>query len=96
VLAGTIGAAATATMSDQVYPAINGNNVYFTESPAGGPFNTAWLGNASGATADMSATTLDTTFYGTFNPDFSQTECGSRLARARLVQFRRLRRRLTC
>jgi uncharacterized repeat protein (TIGR01451 family) len=68
VLAGTIGAAATATMSDQVYPAINGNNVYFTESPAGGPFNTAWLGNASGATADMSATTLDTTFYGTFNP----------------------------
>ena len=68
VLAGTLGAAATATMSDQYYPATNGNNVYFTESPAGGPFNTAWLGNASGATADMSATTLDTTFYGTFNP----------------------------
>jgi hypothetical protein len=68
VLGGTIGAAATATMSDQVYPAINGNNVYFTESPAGGPFNTAWLGKASAATADMSATTLDTTFYGTFNP----------------------------
>src|SRR6476661_2488091 len=68
VLAGPIGAAATATMSDQYYPATNGNNVYFTESPAGGPFNTAWLGNASGATPDMSATTLDTTFYGTFNP----------------------------
>jgi hypothetical protein len=68
VLGGPIGAAATATMSDQYYPAINGNNVYFTESPAGGPFNTAWLGNASAADAGMAATTLDATFYGTFNP----------------------------
>jgi hypothetical protein len=68
VLAGPIAAAATATMSDQYYPAINGNNVYFTESPAGGPFNTAWLGNAAAADAGMAATTLDTTFYGTFNP----------------------------
>ena len=68
-LVATIGAAATSTMSDQYYPATNGNNVYFTESPAGGPFNTAWLGNASAATAaSMAATTLDTTFYGTFNP----------------------------
>ena len=68
VLAGPLGAAPTATMSDQYYPAVNGNNVYFTESPAGGPFNTAWLGNASAADAGMAATTLDTTFYGTFNP----------------------------
>ncbi len=68
VLAGPVGAAPTATMSDQYYPAINGNNVYFSLSPAGGPFNTAWVGNAAAATADMSATTLDTTFYGTFNP----------------------------
>jgi hypothetical protein len=68
VLAGPVGAAPTATMSDQYYPSTNGNNVYFSLSPAGGPFNTAWVGNASAATADMSATTLDTTFYGTFNP----------------------------
>jgi hypothetical protein len=68
-LAATVGAAATSTMSDQYYPATNGNNVYFSMSPAGGPFNTAWLGNASAATAaSMAATTLDTTFYGTFNP----------------------------
>ena len=68
-LVAAVGAAPTATMSDQYYPATNGNNVYFTLSPAGGPFNTAWLGNASAATAaSMAATTLDTTFYGTFNP----------------------------
>jgi fibronectin type III domain protein len=68
-LAATVGAAATSTMSDQYYPATNGNNVYFSMSPAGGPFNTAWLGNASAATAaSMAATTLDTTFYGTFSP----------------------------
>ena len=68
-LVAAVGAAPTSTMSDQYYPATNGNNVYFTLSPAGGPFNTAWLGNASAATAaSMAATTLDTTFYGTFNP----------------------------
>lgn len=67
-LVAAVGAAPTATMSDQYYPAINGNNVYFSLSPAGGPFNTAWLGNASAADAGMAATTLDTTFYGTFNP----------------------------
>jgi uncharacterized repeat protein (TIGR01451 family) len=68
-LVAAVGAAPTATMSDQYYPATNGNNVYFSLSPAGGPFNTAWLGNASAATAaSMAATTLDTTFYGTFNP----------------------------
>ena len=58
-LVAAVGAAPTATMSDQYYPATNGNNVYFTLSPAGGPFNTAWLGNASAATAaSMAATTL--------------------------------------
>ncbi len=68
-LVAAVGAAPTAAMTDQYYPAINGNNVYFTLSPAGGPFNTAWLGNASAATAaSMAATTLDTTFYGTFSP----------------------------
>lgn len=68
-LVAAVGAAPTAAMSDQYYPATNGNNVYFTLSPAGGPFNTAWLGNASTATAaSMAATTLDTTFYGTFSP----------------------------
>jgi hypothetical protein len=68
VLVAAVGAAPTATMSDQYYPATNGNNVYFALSPAGGPFNTAWVGNAAAATPDMAATTLDTTFYGTFNP----------------------------
>jgi len=68
-LVAAVGAAPTAAMTDQYYPATNGNNVYFSLSPAGGPFNTAWLGNASAATAaSMAATTLDTTFYGTFNP----------------------------
>ncbi|MGZ7053432.1 MAG: fibronectin type III domain-containing protein, partial [Candidatus Angelobacter sp.] len=68
-LVAAVGAAPTATMSDQYYPATNGNNVYFTLSPAGGPFNTAWLGNASAATAaSMAATTLDVTYYGTFSP----------------------------
>jgi hypothetical protein len=68
-LVAAVGAAPTAAMTDQYYPATNGNNVYFSLSPAGGPFNTAWLGNASAATAaSMDATTLDTTFYGTFNP----------------------------
>ena len=68
-LVAAVGAAPTAAMTDQYYPATNGNNVYFSLSPAGGPFNTAWLGNASAATAaSMAATTLDTTFYGTFSP----------------------------
>jgi hypothetical protein len=68
-LVATVGAAPTAAMSDQYYPAINGNNVYFTLSPAGGPFNLAWLGNASTATAaSMANTTLDVTFLGTFSP----------------------------
>ncbi|MCU1256019.1 MAG: twitchin [Candidatus Angelobacter sp.] len=68
VLVAELGAAPSSTMSDQYYPATNGNNVYFSLAPAGGPFNTAWLGNAAAATANMSATTLDSTFYGTFSP----------------------------
>jgi hypothetical protein len=76
VLVAEVGAAATSTMSDQYYPATNGNNVYFSLSPAGGPFNTAWLGNAASVTitpgpppvGNMTSTTLDTTFYGTFSP----------------------------
>jgi hypothetical protein len=67
--AAPLGAAVTSTMSDQYYPALNGNNVYFTEAPAGGPDNTAWLGNAAVATAaSLAGTTIDNTFYGTFNP----------------------------
>jgi uncharacterized repeat protein (TIGR01451 family) len=67
--AAPLGAAVTSTMSDQYYPATNGNNVYFTEAPAGGPDNTAWLGNASAATAtSLAGTTLDGSFYGTYTP----------------------------
>lgn len=69
--AAPIGAAATSTMSDQYYPAINGNNVYFTLAPAGGPDNLAWLGNASAATnpGGVPATsTIDSTFFGAFTP----------------------------
>jgi len=70
------GAAAVATMSDQYYPAINGNNVYFAlqeAPPAPGvlpnpPDNVAWLGNASAADAGMANTTFDVTFMGTFDP----------------------------
>jgi Fibronectin type III domain len=79
VLVAEVGAAATSTMSDQYYPATNGNNVYFSLAPAGGPFNTAWLGNAGSVTVtpgvggappvgNVNSTTLDTTFYGTFSP----------------------------
>jgi hypothetical protein len=65
----TVGANAVATMSDQYYPATNGNNVYFAEQPAApGHNDVAWLGNASAATPDMSLTTLDTTFMGTITP----------------------------
>ena len=78
--AAPVGAAAVAVMSDQYYPATNGNNVYFalqqapTVPPAPPPpqDDVAWLGNA--ATADptvanpVANTTLDTTFMGTFSP----------------------------
>ena len=74
--AAPVGAAAVAVMSDQYYPAINGNNVYFAlqEAPAvppappNPPDNVAWLGNASAADPGMANTTLDVTFMGTFDP----------------------------
>ena len=74
--AAPVGAAAVALMSDQYYPAINGNNVYIAlqEAPAvppappNPPDNVAWLGNASAADAAMTNTTLDVTFMGTFDP----------------------------
>ena len=81
--AAPIGATAVAVMSDQYYPAINGNNVYFALQEAAAvppapqviPDNVAWLGNASAArtiavAADggVSNMTLDTTFMGTFSP----------------------------
>ena len=51
VLRRRLGAAAIATMSDQYYPATNGNNVYFAlqQAAGGGSYNLAWLGNASAA-----------------------------------------------
>jgi uncharacterized repeat protein (TIGR01451 family) len=63
-------------MSDQYYPATNGNNVYIAlqQAPAVPPApqvlpdNVAWLGNAAAADAGMANTTLDTTFMGTFSP----------------------------
>jgi hypothetical protein len=78
--AAPVGATAVGVMSDQYYPATNGNNVYFTlqQAPAVPPApqvlpdNVAWLGNA--ATADPTVVnptanmTLDTTFMGTFSP----------------------------
>jgi hypothetical protein len=74
--AAPVGAAAVAVMSDQYYPATNGNNVYIAlqEAPAvppappNPPDNVAWLGNASAADAAMTNTTLDVTFMGTFSP----------------------------
>jgi len=71
--AAPVGAAAIALMSDQYYPAINGNNVYIAlqQAPATPPppqDNVAWLGNASAADATMANTTLDVTFMGTFDP----------------------------
>jgi hypothetical protein len=74
--AAPVGAAAVAVMSDQYYPATNGNNVYIAlqEAPAvppappNPPDNVAWLGNASAADAAMTNTTLDVTFMGTFDP----------------------------
>ena len=79
--AAPVGAAAVAVMSDQYYPAINGNNVYIAlqEAPAvppappNPPDNVAWLGNASAADATMANTTLDVTFMGTFDPLGVQT-----------------------
>jgi len=78
--AAPVGATAVAVMSDQYYPATNGNNVYFAlqqlpavpPAPQVTPDNVAWLGNA--ATVDPTLanptanTTLDTTFMGTFSP----------------------------
>lgn len=74
--AAPIGAAAVAVMSDQYYPAINGNNVYIAlqeavavpPAPPNPPDNVAWLGNASAADPGMANTTLDVTFMGTFDP----------------------------
>jgi titin len=74
--AAPVGATAVATMSDQYYPATNGNNVYFALQQAAAvppapqviPDNVAWLGNASAADATMANTTLDVTFMGTFSP----------------------------
>lgn len=66
--AAPIGALATAVMSDQYFPATNGNNVYFTIAPAGGPDDVAWLGNASAASASMVGTTIDNDFLGTITP----------------------------
>jgi hypothetical protein len=74
--AAPVGAAAVAVMSDQYYPATNGNNVYIAlqEAPAippappNPPDNVAWVGNASAADASMANTTLDVTFMGTFSP----------------------------
>jgi hypothetical protein len=74
--AAPVGATAVAVMSDQYYPATNGNNVYFAlqQAPAVPPApqvladNVAWLGNASAADPGMANTTLDTTFMGTFSP----------------------------
>jgi hypothetical protein len=79
--AAPVGAASIAVMSDQYYPAINGNNVYIAlqeAPPAPGvlpnpPDNVAWVGNASAANAaaadgGVSNMTLDTTFMGTFDP----------------------------
>lgn len=74
--AAPVGAAAVAVMSDQYYPAINGNNIYIalqqapTVPPAAPPppDNVAWLGNASAADPGMANTTLDVTFMGTFDP----------------------------
>lgn len=66
-----LGAGTTfATMSDQYYPATNGNNVYFVLQPAAGGGNLVWLGNASSAStpAGMNGTTLDTGYFGTFSP----------------------------
>lgn len=74
--AAPVGAAPVAVMSDQYYPAVNGNNVYFAlqqapaipPAPQVIPDNVAWLGNAAAADPGMANTTLDTTFMGTFSP----------------------------
>jgi uncharacterized repeat protein (TIGR01451 family) len=66
-----LGAGTTfAVMSDQYYPATNGNNVYLVLQPAAGGGNLVWIGNASAATtpAGMAGTTLDTGYFGTFSP----------------------------
>src|SRR5258708_2374089 len=71
-----VGATEVAVMSDQYYPATNGNNVYFAlqqapavpPAPQVVPDNVAWVGNGGGADPGMANTTLDTTFMGTFSP----------------------------
>lgn len=83
--AAPIGAAPTSVASDQYYPAINGNNVYFTLAAAGTPMNTAWLGNASsvtvaGGAANLGSTTIDTAFYGAFNPPGGPGAMGAQFA----------------
>ena len=67
--AAPVGANAVATMSDQYYPATNGNNVYFAlQQPPPGHNDVAWLGNAAAADPGMANTTLDATFMGTITP----------------------------
>ena len=74
--AAPVGAAAVAVMSDQYYPATNGNNIYIAlqqaptvpPAPPAPQDDVAWLGNASAADATMNNTTLDVTFMGTFSP----------------------------
>ena len=67
--AAPVGANAVATMSDQYYPATNGNNVYFAlQQPPPLHNDIAWLGNASAADPTMANTTLDTTFMGIITP----------------------------
>src|SRR5579859_485918 len=87
--AAPVGAAPTSVMSDQYYPAINGNNLYFTLAAAGTPMNLAWLGNASsvtvaGGVANLGGTTIDTAFYGAFNPPGGPAAMGAQFTIANL------------
>ncbi|HEU4414311.1 MAG TPA: fibronectin type III domain-containing protein [Candidatus Angelobacter sp.] len=74
VLAGPVGAAGVAVVTDQTYPAIGGNNVYFAiQNPPPAHNDVAWLGNASAADAAMTNTTIDTLFMGTITPAANPT-----------------------
>ena len=53
-----------AVMGDQYYPAVNGNNLYFTLPP---PANVAWAGNVS-APVNSAAQTLTITYHGVITP----------------------------
>jgi len=87
--AAPVGAAPTTVMSDQYYPAVNGNNVYFTLAAAGNPMDLAWLGNASsvtvaGGVANLAGTTIDTAFYGVFSPAGGPAAMGAQFTIANL------------